>query len=129
MRKEKTTASGLIFESALQVMDDVLDFTIQRHSEHQAAVEIYTRMRAAMAGARRNLRGLLKKGWLKGKERERCLARARELRQAELLLRDLGKASQLSADMDGAFLENVSGFDGLKEIMSRFRITIKQKKQ
>ena len=129
MRKEKTTASGLIFESALQVMDDVLDFTIQRHSEHQAAVAIYGKMRECLAQGRRNLRGLLKKGWFKGKERERCLARARELRQAELLLRDLGKASQLSADLDVSFLENVGDFDGLKEIMSRFRITIKQQKQ
>jgi hypothetical protein len=126
MRKGKFTASGLVFDSAVAVMDDVLDFTIERFGEHQAAVAIYSKMRDCLAQARRNLRGLLKKGWFKGRERERCLARARELRQAELLLGDLMKSSQLAADIDGAFLQNVGRFEGVKELMSGFKIVIKE---
>jgi hypothetical protein len=126
MRKGKFTASGLVFDSAVAVMDDVLDFTIERFGEHQAAVAVYGKMRECLAEARRNLRGLLKKGWFKGRERERCLARARELRQAELLLGDLMKSSQLAADIDGAFLQNVGRFEGVKELMSGFKIVIKE---
>ncbi|MCX5791846.1 MAG: hypothetical protein NTY45_06445 [Elusimicrobia bacterium] len=124
MRRKKLTASNLVFESAVEVMSDVFDFTIERHAGDQAAEEIYSKMRAALADARRNLRGLLKKPWFKGPERERCLARARELRGAELMLGYTVKAARAAAETNEFFLENAASLPGMPELMGRFKIKI-----
>jgi hypothetical protein len=126
MRK-KFTASGVVFESAVNVMDDVLDFTIDRHADDMAAVAIYTKMQACIAGARRNLRELLKKSWFKGKERDKCLARARELREAEKVIGCMIKTSQIAAENNELFLDNIKNFAGIEELMSRFKISYKGK--
>ncbi|MDO8806289.1 MAG: hypothetical protein Q7R35_17875 [Elusimicrobiota bacterium] len=122
MAKKKTTASGMIFESAVHVMSDVIDFSIEQHAEAVDAVKVYLVMRETMAEMRRNLRGLLKKGWFKGPEREKCLERARELREAELTLGCLVKISQASAEMHSAFLDNAGDFPGMPELMSHFKV-------
>lgn len=126
MRK-KFTASGVIFESAVEVMSDVLDFTIDRHTDDMAAVAVYGKMRECVAEARRNLRALLKKGWFKGKEREKCLERARELRQAELLIGCMITVSKENAKTNEILLDNIKNVAGVEELMSRFKITYKGK--
>ena len=129
MHRDKTTASGIIFESAVQVMDDVIDFTIHRHKDDQVAMEIYAKMQAAMAESRRNLRRVLKRGWIKGKERAKCLARARELREAEQIIGYLIKTSRCSADLNSTVLGNLKQIPSMKELMSRFSIRVKGKRK
>lgn len=122
MPKKKTTASGLLFENAVEVMRDMFDFTVDRHNEDVDAMEVYINMREAVAKIRRSLRALLKKRWFKGPERERCLSRARELREAELAFGYLIRANKVTMQMNAAFLENAKDFEGMSELMSHFNI-------
>jgi uncharacterized protein YktB (UPF0637 family) len=124
---KKFTASGVVFESAVNVMDDVIDFTIDRHTDDMAAVAIYGKMRDCMAESRRHLRALLKKGWFKGKERDKCLARARELREAELLIGCMITVSKENAKTNELMLDNIKNVAGMEELMSRFKISYKGK--
>ena len=123
MPRKKTTASSLIFDSALQVLDDMFDYAIERHSEAVDAEQVYLAISAKLAGMRRNLRGLLKKSWFKGPEREKCLARARELRQAELTMRHLVHTSRLTAALHQLFLQNANKLPGMPELMGHFKIS------
>lgn len=122
MPRKKTTASGMIFESAVHVMSDVIDFSIEEHADAVRAMHTYIKMRETIAGMRRNLRGLLKNSWFKGPEREKCLERARELREAELTISCLVKISEAAVDLHSTFLDNAGDFPGMAEIMSHFKI-------
>jgi len=122
MPREKITASGIVFDNAIEVIGDMFDFTIERHAEDIAAQAVYTKMREIVAEMRRNLRRLLKKSWFKGPERQRCLRRARELREAELALGYLIKASSVSTEMNAYFLDNVKNQSSMTELMSHFKI-------
>lgn len=129
MSRERTTASGLLFENGIQIMDDLLDFTIERHADDIAAAEVYAGMRERMAQTRRHLRGALKKSWLKGRDRQRCLARARELREAELFIGLMVKAAEAAAEVNATVLENVKHLPGMKELLSGFTISVKGKRR
>lgn len=129
MPRKKITASGLIFDSALQLLDDMFDYTIERHTEAVDAEQVYLVIQAKLAGMRRNLRGLLKKRWFKGSEREKCLARARELRQAELAMSYLVQTNRAAAALHNVFLANAGELPGMPELMGHFKIKIEAKRK